>query len=295
MTMLMLKQLPERKGPTLIPMTSKTNSLQKKEMKKALDEDPNIFEYDHVYDDMKKSGKDPAKKDLQPKYMNSLLKSAQLRKREQDRREEKKIQKEREEEGDEFKDKEAFMTGAYKEKLKELKETEDREKREAACESILDVKKQQDLSGFYRHLLNQTVGSESVPVDSSSQRFESLSNNQEFKQIQKDKRNLRNNNRQESEDESEEEEPSSKKSPQHVMKQEEVNITCSPKNETCQSVTNEEPVQHDPVAEPVVPTQPKPNRRELILLRFQKRTIGQVLMDAVQRFQERKRNRLVST
>lgn len=29
--------------------------------------------------------------------------------------------------------------------------------------AALDVKKQKDLSGFYRHLLNQTVGEEAIP------------------------------------------------------------------------------------------------------------------------------------
>lgn len=31
------------------------------------------------------------------------------------------------------------------------------------CLAALDVKKQKDLSGFYRHLLNQTVGEEAIP------------------------------------------------------------------------------------------------------------------------------------
>lgn len=33
--------------------------------------------------------------------------------------------------------------------------------------AALDVKKQKDLSGFYRHLLNQTVGEEPVPDHSA--------------------------------------------------------------------------------------------------------------------------------
>lgn len=34
--------------------------------------------------------------------------------------------------------------------------------------AALDVKKQKDLSGFYRHLLNQTVGEEAVPDRSAN-------------------------------------------------------------------------------------------------------------------------------
>lgn len=45
-----------------------------------------------------------------------------------------KIQKEREMEGGEFDDKEAFVTSAYKKKLQERAEEEEREKKEAALE-----------------------------------------------------------------------------------------------------------------------------------------------------------------
>lgn len=34
--------------------------------------------------------------------------------------------------------------------------------------AALDVKKQRDLSGFYRHLLNQTVGEEAIPDRSAN-------------------------------------------------------------------------------------------------------------------------------
>lgn len=55
------------------------------------------------------------------------------------------IQKEREKEGDEFADKEVFVTSAYKKKLEEMKLEEEREKREEYLESIGDVTKQKDL------------------------------------------------------------------------------------------------------------------------------------------------------
>ena len=117
-------------------MKSKANNLAKKEIKKALEEDPSVFAYDEVYDDMKSeaAGSSEEKSAKKPKYMDNLLKAAELRKREKERREEKMIQKEREQEGDEFRDKEAFVTTAYKEKLIELRETEARERNEAAYE-----------------------------------------------------------------------------------------------------------------------------------------------------------------
>lgn len=59
---------------------------------------------------------------------------AEVRKREEERRVERKVQKEREEEGSQFADKEAFVTSAYKKKMQEQQEQEERERREAAME-----------------------------------------------------------------------------------------------------------------------------------------------------------------
>lgn len=56
-----------------------------------------------------------------------------------------------------FKDKESFITSAYKKKLEEMKKLEEEEKREAYLESIGDVTKQGNLDGFYRHLYEQKV------------------------------------------------------------------------------------------------------------------------------------------
>lgn len=130
------------------------------EIDKALEADPTVYEYDNIYDDLKakKEEKDAAlqqKKDKKPKYIAGLLKAAEIRKKEDERRAEKKIQKEREKEGNEFEDKEVFVTGAYKKKMQEIQEQEEKERREAAMEEMLDVKKQRDLSGFYRYMLNE--------------------------------------------------------------------------------------------------------------------------------------------
>lgn len=66
-----------------------------------------------------------------------MLKAAETRKKEDERRAEKKIQKEREKEGSEFEDKEVFVTGAYKKKMLEMQEQEEKEKREAAMEGTI--------------------------------------------------------------------------------------------------------------------------------------------------------------
>jgi len=81
------------------------------------------------------------KKEKKPKYINNLLKYSENRKKEQERRVERKIQKERENEGNEFADKEAFVTNAYKEKLEELRLAEESDRREQAIDGILYLSK----------------------------------------------------------------------------------------------------------------------------------------------------------
>ncbi|MBN3284700.1 NSRP1 protein, partial [Polyodon spathula] len=138
------------------------------EMQKALEQDASVYEYDSVYEELQKKKEESSAKglagvDKKPKYIASLLRAVEVRKKEQDRRNERKIQLEREAEGEQFQDKEAFVTSAYRAKLLETKKEEESERREGGIEAALDVKKQKDLSGFYRHLLNQTVGEEKLP------------------------------------------------------------------------------------------------------------------------------------
>nr|CAG4648870.1 EOG090X0D2W [Polyphemus pediculus] len=125
---------------------------------KALTEDPTVFQYDELYDEMqqKKEEKKPVQTEKKPKYIKQLLRSAEQRKIETEQRTERKVQKERENEGDMFNDKESFITPAYKAKLAELKKVEEEERLKDHMEAILDVTKQRDLSGFYRHYYNQT-------------------------------------------------------------------------------------------------------------------------------------------
>lgn len=70
---------------------------------KAIEEDPTIYQYDELYDEMDQKRQDSklSRKDLdkKPKYINKLLATAERRKRENERRIEKQVQKEREEEG----------------------------------------------------------------------------------------------------------------------------------------------------------------------------------------------------
>lgn len=139
---------------------NKMKKQTKLDIQKALNEDPTIYQYDEVYDDMErtKSQLEVSKqKEKKPRYIQKLLKTAERRKKEQEHRIGRMIQKEREAEGDMYTDKESFVTSAYRVKLEEFKKMEEEEARMNVLEAIGDVTKQQDMSGFYRHLYEQTV------------------------------------------------------------------------------------------------------------------------------------------
>lgn len=147
--------------------TAKSSGLKKQTkilMAKALEEDPTVYQYDEVYDKIEenKVQKETAKKevDRKPKYIKQLLKTALVRNKEHERRVERQVQKERELEGEEFKDKESFVTSAFRKKMEEMAKEEEEERRQDAVESALDVRKQGDMSGFYRHIYRQTMGEE---------------------------------------------------------------------------------------------------------------------------------------
>lgn len=95
--------------------------------------DASVYDYDAVYDTFhapkqtKTSNNENG--EARPKYMTSLLQSAEVRKRDQLRAREKLLQREREAEGDEYADKEKFVTAAYKKQQEEVKRMEEEEKK----------------------------------------------------------------------------------------------------------------------------------------------------------------------
>ncbi|KII74038.1 Nuclear speckle splicing regulatory protein 1 [Thelohanellus kitauei] len=97
--------------------SSISQKLSQATLEKAQQEDQTVCQYDEVYDEMEEQKRlaDPRRSQdsKDPKYMNDLLKVAAFRKRERARRMDRKIQKEREEEGDEFADTEVYITDAY--------------------------------------------------------------------------------------------------------------------------------------------------------------------------------------
>lgn len=97
-------------------------------VKKYEESTPDIYQYDEVYDDIEaeRESKKPKKQDNGgSKYIERLMEAKKQRNMDKLYVQDLKVQKERELEGDEFKDKESFVTSGYKEFREErMKEQE---------------------------------------------------------------------------------------------------------------------------------------------------------------------------
>ncbi|GAM25793.1 hypothetical protein SAMD00019534_089680 [Acytostelium subglobosum LB1] len=143
----------KKNRPTSSVPTTKVEKMQVE----ALELDPTAFEYDSVYDSMKqekKKGADAMRAGLQqqaqkPKYINDLLQHADRKKKELEKVKDHQVQRERDAEGDTFKDKDVFITSAYKKQLEERKREEERER---LLEQEEDVTKKKDMSSFHKNM-----------------------------------------------------------------------------------------------------------------------------------------------
>lgn len=138
----------------LAAQTAAVSKAQRLRMEQEMKVDNTVYEYDEVWDKMQeakqrqKEAKEVEAKvrkvrslstytmllfvlssTPQPKYINSLLQSAATRRLDYLRAEEKTIQRERDAEGDEFADKEQFVTQAYKDQMAEVRRAEEEEKK----------------------------------------------------------------------------------------------------------------------------------------------------------------------
>lgn len=133
--------------------------------KKALEEDPSVFDYDGVYDDMKVKAVQPRAQDREerkPKYIQMLMEKAKQREREHEVVYERKIAKERSKDDHLFADKDKFVTAAYKRKLQEQAKWLEEERLRELREERDDVTKKTDISDFYFSLTkNVAFGGES--------------------------------------------------------------------------------------------------------------------------------------
>ncbi|OAA32909.1 coiled-coil domain-containing protein 55 [Moelleriella libera RCEF 2490] len=149
-----------------------SNSLQsRKNADAATEADSSIYEYDAVYDSLKpKKAEREEDAERKPKYMRSLIQAAETRKRDALIATEKKIAREREAEGDEFADKEKFVTEAYKKQQEENRKVEEEEKQREEAEAKKN--KGGGMSAFYRKMLDKDEARHSELVKAAEQKLE---------------------------------------------------------------------------------------------------------------------------
>lgn len=149
--------------PPKLSVKSQTNAMfgdlssslaSRRNAEAAAEVDASVYEYDNVYDSLKPK-KQATKEDVEkkPKYMKNLIQAADVRKRDLLIAEEKKIAREREAEGEEFADKEKFVTAAYKLQQEENRRIEEEEKKREEEEAKKN--KGGGMSAFYRKLLDK--------------------------------------------------------------------------------------------------------------------------------------------
>ncbi|GAA5896452.1 hypothetical protein JCM6882_001017 [Rhodosporidiobolus microsporus] len=151
--------------------TATLTKAQKAKQKQEIEMDSSVFEYDEVYDNMKAAEKVAVEKrkeestDRKPKYINRLLETAEVRKQDRLRAEDKMIQREREREGDEFADKDAFVTPSYLKQQEELRKAEEEEKKREEAEA---GKKNGGMTSFLKNYLDSTSAAHDAAVAAST-------------------------------------------------------------------------------------------------------------------------------
>ncbi|KAI1484163.1 coiled-coil domain-containing protein 55-domain containing protein [Daldinia eschscholtzii] len=143
------------KKPQISMYGDLSSSLESRKHQQAAEElDPSIYDYDAVYDSLKPEKK-ATQEDIErkPKYMKNLMASAAVRKRDALIAEEKKIARERAEEGEEYADKEKFVTEAYKKQQEENRRIEEEERKREEEEAKKN--KGGGMTAFYKDLLER--------------------------------------------------------------------------------------------------------------------------------------------
>lgn len=142
-------------------LDASTANAQRSAIDEAEQLDASIFDYDSFHDakstvnEAKKEAQRQEAKDRKPKYIDNLLDAAAKRKQDQQIAREKLLQKERENEGEEFAGKEKFVTSAYKEQQEETRRLEEEQKRK---DEEADRRRKQmggGLQGLYKDMMEQ--------------------------------------------------------------------------------------------------------------------------------------------
>jgi coiled-coil domain-containing protein 55 len=152
------KHKPKEDDPTTFVNLASVQEAERR-AKEAIQVDASIYDYDAAYDALhaKSAIKAAAEKEdalqRRPKYMDNLIESTELRKKDLLRAKDKLLQREREAEGDEFADKDKFVTGAYKLQQEEARKAEEEEKIRQEKEEV--NRKKTGMQGFHRQMLMQ--------------------------------------------------------------------------------------------------------------------------------------------
>ncbi|KAF2093353.1 hypothetical protein NA57DRAFT_20670, partial [Rhizodiscina lignyota] len=119
--------------------------------------DESIYDYDSFFDAKQARENEPKKKkdNGKPKYMADILAANEVRKKDQLRARDKLLQRQREEEGDQFMDKEKFVTEAYKKQQEEVRQAEEEERRKEEAEAAKKQKGEVGMRSFYKDLLGR--------------------------------------------------------------------------------------------------------------------------------------------
>jgi hypothetical protein len=126
---------------------------------KALEVDAAIYDYDaafdaiHAKDSERKAQRQREAEERKSRYMDNFVAAAEMRKQDLARAKDKQLQREREAEGDEFADKEKFVTEAYKKQQEELRKSEEEEKKRQAAEEA--KRKELGMQGFYQGVMDE--------------------------------------------------------------------------------------------------------------------------------------------
>lgn len=142
------------------PLSHQAQSLSslRSAAKVTSDLDPSIYDYDSFHNAslaaQRARKEDVAKsKSNGQDYMTDLMAAAEQRKKDQARAKDRLLQREREQEGDEFKDKDMFVTEAYKEHQAEVRKAEAEEEKRVAEQER--KKRTAGMSAFHRSMMDE--------------------------------------------------------------------------------------------------------------------------------------------
>ncbi|KAF2629306.1 hypothetical protein BU25DRAFT_409193 [Macroventuria anomochaeta] len=142
--------------PTTIGYSASAKEAEQRALE-AAQQDASIYDYDSAYDAL--HARDAAiaaaaREDgaaRKPKYIDALFEASEQRKKDQLRARDKLLAREREAEGEDFADKDKFVTGAYKAQQEEARKAEEEEK--LRLEQEEEQKKKFGMQGFHKQML----------------------------------------------------------------------------------------------------------------------------------------------